>query len=594
MKFFQPAFFILLIVSLASLRSNAQPQTKHVLFLGNSYIYTNNMPQLIASMATSTGDTFIFDSNMPGGYTLWNHYNDTVSTNKVKAGGWDFVVVQEQSQLPSWDVYDFFYANYFNDLTNVYNPCARTLYYMTWGRQNGDATNCDMFPWVCTYEGMDSMLALRYMEMAQTNEAEVSPVGKVWKHIKQNYPSINLYQSDGSHPTLAGSYLAACCFYTSIFKTNPELIAFNSTLNALDATIIRQATKAILFDSLSNFEFVNLNPNAAFSFTIGSGTNELIFNNESSNADFYLWDFGDGITSTEKNPTHTYTGNGDYVITLTATNCDLSTLTESTHQDSVSFCVQTPTVFPDSLILCPGVPDTIWTQAFDSYQWFDANGDAIPGATNQFFEPQGNALYSVLTTDDNCSEMSEQVFVGSAESASFYVIGVGNSGIFGMGCIGDTVYLSIGTTMLTSPNLDPFVNWYLDSMLLPLPPSDSLMITEGGLYGVSVEHPSCPGFIAAQYLNIDFVFVDCETGIENIGNDASITLYPNPANESVTIRNKHEENIRCSIVDATGRTMKRMELNTGENDISLDGFAGGVYFVTFDRVGLQPLKLVKL
>ncbi|HZG01409.1 MAG TPA: PKD domain-containing protein [Chitinophagales bacterium] len=585
-------FFTLAV--LPAWKAVAQPQIRHVLFLGNSYIYTNSMPQLLANMATSTGDTLIHDSHTPGGYSLWNHFNDTISTNKVKDGGWDYVVVQEQSQLPSFDTYDFYYASYFNDLTNVHNPCARTLYYMTWGRQNGDALNCDMFPWVCTYEGMDSMLALRYMEMAAANDAEVSPVGKVWKHIRQNFPSINLYQSDGSHPSLAGSYLVACCFYTSIFKKNPELIAFNSALSALEATTIRQATKAILFDSLDNYGFIDPNPVAGFSFVVGPGTNQLIFTNTSSNADFYLWDFGDGVTSTEKHPTHNYANNGEYVITLTATNCDLTNNYTVAQQATAGFCAHTPTVSPDALILCPGASDSIVTQPFDAYQWFDANGDAIPGATNQFYEPSGAALYSVMTTQGNCSEMSEQVFVGSAESAWFYVIGVGNSGIFGMGCIGDTVYLSVATTMLTSPNLDPFVTWYKDSVLLPLPPSDSLMITEAGLYGVSVEHPNCPGYIAAQYLNIDFVFIECETGISNGIEVPTVAMFPNPAGHVVRIKNNRAENLNCSIVDATGRTIKRIDLMSGENVIPINEFASGVYFVTFDATGVSPLKLIKL
>jgi PKD repeat protein/Zn-dependent protease len=35
---------------------------------------------------------------------------------------------------------------------------------------------------------------------------------------------------------------------------------------------------------------------------------------------FYLWDFGDGTTSVEQNPTHIYTRNGDFTVTLTVTN----------------------------------------------------------------------------------------------------------------------------------------------------------------------------------------------------------------------------------------------------------------------------------
>jgi PKD repeat protein len=44
--------------------------------------------------------------------------------------------------------------------------------------------------------------------------------------------------------------------------------------------------------------------------------------NLTTNADSYMWDFGDGSTSTEKNPSHTYTEPGNYTIRLVATNED--------------------------------------------------------------------------------------------------------------------------------------------------------------------------------------------------------------------------------------------------------------------------------
>ena len=44
------------------------------------------------------------------------------------------------------------------------------------------------------------------------------------------------------------------------------------------------------------------------------------FTDTSTNANTYFWDFGDGNTSTEKNPIHTYQDDGEYVVTHTVTN----------------------------------------------------------------------------------------------------------------------------------------------------------------------------------------------------------------------------------------------------------------------------------
>lgn len=70
-------------------------------------------------------------------------------------------------------------------------------------------------------------------------------------------------------------------------------------------------------------------PTAAF--TIGTGVGLAVsLVNSSSNATSYLWDFGDGNTSTESNPSHIYESSGVYVITLTAYGeCDTVTTTST-------------------------------------------------------------------------------------------------------------------------------------------------------------------------------------------------------------------------------------------------------------------------
>lgn len=317
------AAFCLFISSLVI----AQGQSKHVLFLGNSYTYVNNLPQMIADVALSTSDTIVFDSNTPGGYTLQLHSTNTTSISKINAGGWDYIVLQEQSQLPSFPISQvetdvFPYAHYLDSVINFYNPCVETAFYMTWGRKNGDASNCSFWPPVCTYDGMDSLLNLRYRMMADSNSAILSPVGAVWNYIRKNNPNIELYSADESHPSQAGTYAAACCFYGTILRKDPTLISFNSILTTADADFIKLAVKHIVYDSLLNWNIGAYDPNADFSFTAVS--NQVSFNNTSSNAISYTWDFGDGNTSTMINPIHTYSNSGTYLVTLTAEKCGVT------------------------------------------------------------------------------------------------------------------------------------------------------------------------------------------------------------------------------------------------------------------------------
>lgn len=302
--------------------------SKSVLFIGNSYTYYNNLPQMLTDLARSAGDTMTFDSNTPGGYTFQGHSTNATSLAKISAGNWDFVVLQEQSQLPSFPDFQvqssvFPYARLLDSLINVNNSCAETVFYMTWGRKFGDASNCANFAPLCTYEGMDSILYLRYMMMADSNEALVSPVGAVWRSLRQNYPLIELYQTDNSHPSLAGSYAAACSFYSIIFRKDPTWITNNYGLPAADALNIRQTAKTIVFDSLTKWHVGEYDPISNFNYSI-TNNNEVSLSNLSNNSTDYVWYFGDGSSSTSENPVHTYTNPGTYEITLVANKCGLT------------------------------------------------------------------------------------------------------------------------------------------------------------------------------------------------------------------------------------------------------------------------------
>ncbi len=317
--------------------SFAQTSTQKVLFLGNSYTSVNNLPQMFKDVALSVNDSVIFDVNAPGGYTFQGHSTNATSLAKIMAGDWDYVVLQEQSQMPSFpdqqvltDVFP--YANQLDSLVNLYNSCAETVFYMTWGRKNGDASNCASWPPVCTYNGMDSLLNLRYQMMAEQNDAIVSPVGEVWNYMRVNHPEIELYQSDESHPSTAGTYLAACTFYATIFRKDPTLITYYSTLTATDALKIQQAVKLNVYDSLINWNVGIFDPMANFDYSELT-SNLVSFTNNSTVSDSLSWDFGDGSFSNESNPSHQYNQQGQYFVTLTIYNCGKS--------DSVALLVTT-------------------------------------------------------------------------------------------------------------------------------------------------------------------------------------------------------------------------------------------------------------
>ena len=254
------------------------------------------------------------------------------------------MVLQEQSQYPSFpqsQVEDevFPYATCLVDSIYAHGWCSEPMFYMTWGRKDGDSYNAQFFPPLATYEGMDSLLCLRYMQMAEMNDASVCPVGRVWRHLRNEYPEIELYQIDGSHPSAAGTYAAACSFYTMLFLRDPDSITYRPQISSEEAAIIRQTVQAVVFDSLATWRRVEP---AIQGFAMADTAQYLncSFGVACTDSDSLLCDWGDGtvdnIPYTENvTVNHLYADTGLYTITLTAVRHCLSATATNTFQATV-------------------------------------------------------------------------------------------------------------------------------------------------------------------------------------------------------------------------------------------------------------------
>lgn len=204
------------------------------------------------------------------------------------------------------------------------NFCTEVLMYMTWGRKNGDPQ------WgpISTFEGMNDRLRSAYLRIADSVQGSVSPVGSAWRYVRENYPTIELYNPDESHPSVAGTYLAACTFYASIFRKTPVGSTFISSLSPTDAAILQNAAALTVMDSLDFFNLRPITEHTQANFSYVPNDPEIQFVNESTKALTYSWDFGDGNTSTAKNPTHTFNSNSTYTVELIAESpCDTDVIT---------------------------------------------------------------------------------------------------------------------------------------------------------------------------------------------------------------------------------------------------------------------------
>lgn len=161
-------------------------------------------------------------------------------------------------------------------------------------------------------------------------------------------------------------------------------------------------------------------------------------------------------------------------------------------------CSHEPTVTPSNLILCPNESDTLWTQVYDSYQWYK-NGNPIAGATNQYLvvDHYNDSGYdfSVEATLNGCPEMSPTVLVDGwaflppfAMIEGTYSIDPSNGDIHA--CPGDTVLLILGSPYTTN------IQWTNNGNPAPNGNDDTLIVVSDGVYGATGSPAVCPNYNA--------------------------------------------------------------------------------------------------
>ncbi len=214
-----------------------QTGSPRVLFLGNSYTYFNKMPQMFAHLARSGGDTVDVGMSAPGGWTLREHQKAGRTRKKLDEKKWDFVVLQEQSVIPSVpgtrekEMYPA--ARVLDGMIRAKG--ARTIFFMTWGRRGGFLRYRHR-----SFGDMQRALYEGYTTIARELRARVAPVGPAWKRAMEKQPGLDLWGKDGSHPNKSGSYLAACVFYAVIYKKSPVGLSFHADLSPEAAAFLQQ------------------------------------------------------------------------------------------------------------------------------------------------------------------------------------------------------------------------------------------------------------------------------------------------------------------------------------------------------------------
>ena len=192
-----------------------------ILFVGNSLTYTNNLPGIVAHLVGTYGnvESVHVESVAHPNYGLEDHWTGSAARAHIAQGGWDFVVIQQGPSATEGRPSLIEYAGRFQE--EVARAGGTLAVYMVWPAQ------VRFFD----FDGVSDS----HTVAAEQAGAWLFPAGEAWRAAWARDPDLALYGSDGFHPSLMGSYLAALVMFerlTGIAPTSlpPGILAPGGTV----------------------------------------------------------------------------------------------------------------------------------------------------------------------------------------------------------------------------------------------------------------------------------------------------------------------------------------------------------------------------
>lgn len=200
-------------------------KTYKILFIGNSHTYYNDMPEMFKSLANADGINCEVSSITASSYKLSkfadksNEYGKQVYDALTNAS-WDYVVLQENREILVENVHKAEKA--VKTLSSlVKNAGAKMIIYATQPNNIGSTFTVNSTSLYLTDLQIEQILTRNNFKIANEYNGLVATSGTNFMRVLQDYPEISMYKSDNLHPTVAGSYLAACTIYHTVFNQSP-------------------------------------------------------------------------------------------------------------------------------------------------------------------------------------------------------------------------------------------------------------------------------------------------------------------------------------------------------------------------------------
>ena len=209
---------------------SAAPPAK-VLFVGNSFTYYNNsLHNHYSKLVAASGHVFDKPSRARINTISGGHLPEHRGGIPVVVGAepWDVVIMQGHSLGPISEATAPAFRKAARDYAMIIREHgARPVLFMTWAYTDEPE--------------MTAKLDAAYSAVGRELDAEVIPVGLAFETVSTERPDLALRVADARHPTLAGTYLAACTFFAALHNTSPEGLDYAADMAIEDVRYLQRA-----------------------------------------------------------------------------------------------------------------------------------------------------------------------------------------------------------------------------------------------------------------------------------------------------------------------------------------------------------------
>ena len=235
--------------------TSADGAPKSVLWVGNSFFFYNNsmhghvgnlvgaakitgVRQTSATISGSGINWHDVSSHFkPGGVASYSFGADNSVKFNTFDRPFDAVIMMDCSQCPIHpQLQSVFYDYAKRHSDTVRSNGAQPVLFASWAYQDKPE--------------MTEQLLAEYVKAGKANNAPVLPAGLAFANSIKVRPELNLYAADKRHPSLAGTYLAACVVMASLFKQNPVGNAYTAGL----APDVAQHLQRVAWDTVKGFK----------------------------------------------------------------------------------------------------------------------------------------------------------------------------------------------------------------------------------------------------------------------------------------------------------------------------------------------------